>query len=288
MVGKSVKLTHRCMKIDDGGGFRALDLAQLNGTLLALDWVMGEKHHVWGSAVMVAPGVALTARHVVDCMRDNGFLGDGGGNLLALSFHGHGVMFWNPDNFTPVGAGDLAVLTLVRATAEPALPAGEPIPVDAAIIAVRVPAEHEAISLFGFAATETEFVNGEPVGLSLLGGVGPVLDVYPERRDQRLAGPSAAVSAKTVGGMSGGGAFDDQGRLIGIISAGIGEEPSFISLTRPCFFAPLRVAWPPGLVDQPATLHDLARRGLCNVHGLELVQSHVAENGEPLVSLLAR
>ena len=58
MVGKSFKLTHRSIKIDDAGGFRALDLAQLDGTLLALDWVVGETHHVWGSAVMVAPGVA--------------------------------------------------------------------------------------------------------------------------------------------------------------------------------------------------------------------------------------
>jgi len=54
-----------------------------------------------------------------------------------------------------------------------------------------------------------------------------------------------------------GGAFDAHGRLIGVISAEIGEDPSFISLARPCLFSPLQIAWPPGLVIEPATLHDL-------------------------------
>lgn len=288
MVGKSFHLTHHTMKIDDTGGFRALDLAQLNGTILALDWVVGDRHHIWGSAVMVAPGVALTARHVVDAMRENGFLAADGGYLLALGFHDHGVVFWNPDSFTSVGAGDIAVLTMVRATASPSLPEDIPIPVNAATMAVRAPAEGELISMFGFAATETVFNDGKQIGLSLLGGVGPVLDVYPQRRDQRLAGPSAGVAAKTVGGMSGGGAFDAQGRLIGVISAGIGEDPSFISLAWPCLFTPLTMAWPHGLVDGPTTLHDLGRRELCNMIGLDLVQSHADENGAPLVSLLAQ
>lgn len=119
MVGKAFKLTHHTLKIDDAGGFRALDLAQLKGTVLALDWVVGNRHHIWGSAVMVAPGVALTAGHVVDAMREKGFLASEGGYLLALGFHEHGVVFWNPDSFTSVGGGDVAVLTMVRATATP-------------------------------------------------------------------------------------------------------------------------------------------------------------------------
>jgi hypothetical protein len=287
MVGKAFKLTHHTMKIDDAGGFRALDLAQLKGTVLALDWVVGNRHHIWGSAVMVAPGVALTAGHVVDAMREKGFLANEGGYLLALGFHEHGVVFWNPDSFTSVGGGDVAVLTMVRATASPSLPPGAPIPVNAATMAMRAPVEGELISMFGFTATETVFEDGNAVGLSLLGGVGPVLDVYPERRDQRLAGPSACVSAKTVGGMSGGGAFDAQGRLIGVISAGIGEDPSFISLAWPCMFTPLQIAWPPGLVHESATLHDLGRRDLCDIVGLDLVHSHATEGGTPLVSLLA-
>jgi hypothetical protein len=287
MVGKAFKLTHHTMKIDDTGGFRGLDLAQLKGTVLALDWVVGERHRIWGSAVMVAPGVALTARHVVDSMRENGFLAEEGGYLLALGFHEHGVVFWSADSFTSVGAGDIAVLTLVRATASPSLPPDTPIPVNAATIAARAPADGEVISMFGFTAAETVFEDGSALGLSLLGGVGPVLDLYPQRRDQRLAGPSACVAAKTVGGMSGGGAFDAQGRLIGVISAGIGEDPSFISLAWPCLFSPLQIAWPPGLVNEPATLHDLARRGLCDIVGLDLVQSHATEEGTPLVSLLA-
>lgn len=285
IVDQSIQVTHRTIKIDDVGGFRALDLAQLNGAVLALDWVVGRTHHIWGSAVMVAPGVALTARHVVDAMREEGFLAQEGGYLLALGFHAHGVVFWNPDSFTPVGAGDVAVLTLVRATASPSPSAGMPIPVSAATMAMRSPGEGERISMFGFTATDAVFEDGKTVALSLLGGVGPVLEIYPERRDQRLGGPSACVAATTVGGMSGGGAFDEQGRLIGLISAGIGDDTSFISFVWPCMFTPLQTAWPPGLVQERTTLHELGRRGLCSVVGLDLVESHTSDDGAPCVSL---
>jgi hypothetical protein len=119
-AGMSFRLTHRLIRIDAQSGFRSLDLAQLDGTLLALDWAVGAAHHIWGSAVMVAPGLALTARHVVDDMRNNGFLREPGGYLLAFGFHNDGMVIWNPDSVTSIGDGDLSILTLVRATAQPA------------------------------------------------------------------------------------------------------------------------------------------------------------------------
>ena len=73
----------------------------------------------------------------------------------------------------------------------------------------------------------------------MLGSVGPVIDVYPALRDQSLPNPSAGVSAKTIGGMSGGAAFDAQGRLIGIITSGIDESSSFILLSWPSVFTPV-------------------------------------------------
>jgi hypothetical protein len=257
------RLTHRYIRIDAESGFRGLDLAQLDGTLLALDWVVGRTHHIWGSAVMVAPGVALTARHIVDDMRDKGFLGNVGGYLLAFGFHNDGMTIWNPNSFGSLGDGDLSILTLVQAVAPPA-PASSRSPrkerarrrgrssnkvVGLATLVARQPTVGESISLIGFAASEIESEND--AGLDLLGSVGQVIDVYPEGRDRRLPNPSAAVSAKTIGGMSGGAAFDAQGRLIGIIASGIGEDPSHClgpaclrqlkSLGRPDLFESLQV-----------------------------------------------
>jgi hypothetical protein len=288
-AGDSIQLTSRLIRVDYHSGFRALDLAQLDGTLLALDWVVGETHHIWGSAVMVAPGVALTARHVFDHLRREGFLGEVGGYLLALGFHKHGMAIWNPDSFTNIGDGDLALLTLVRATASPNPAADAPVPVNVAVLAARQPSIEERISLFGFVASELKFEklnDGNGAGLSLLGSVGPVTDVYGAGRDRTLPNPSAAVAAKTIGGMSGGGAFDAQGRLIGVITSGFADEVSFISLSWSSVFTPLQIAWPHGLVQSPTTLHAMADQGLCHIDGIEALRSGVDESGGPIVSLI--
>jgi hypothetical protein len=281
-AGTSFRLTQRLIRIDAQGGFRDLALAQLDGTLLALDWVVGAAHHIWGSAVLVAPGVALTARHVVDEMRDNP------GGLLALGFHNDGMVIWHAKDFTYIDDSDLSFLTLVNATAQPANAAKKAISINVATLAARQPLMGESISLVGFKAHETKFeylTHGRGAAVALLGSVGPVIDVYREGRDRSRRNPSAGVSAKTVGGMSGGAAFDAHGRLIGIITSGLGEETSFISLSWPSVFTPIQVAWPPGHVQEPTTLHAMAQQGLCGIEHIDAVNSHVGENGELLVSL---
>jgi hypothetical protein len=290
--GMNFRFRHRYIRIEAQSGFCSIDLAQLDGVLLALDWVVRDTHHIWGSAVMVAPGVALTARHIVDAMRHEGFLREGGGHLLALGFYDHGMVIWNPNSFTSIGDGDLALLTmLLRSTAQPASAANNVISVSIATLAARQPLVGEIVSLIGFAASETKFENltrDRGAVVDLRGSVGPVADIYPQGRDrQTLPNPAAGVSAKTVGGMSGGAAFDAQGRLIGIITSGIDETSSFISMSWPSVFTPIEIAWPPGLIPEPTNLHALAQRGFCRIEHIEAVRSHVDENGEPFVGLFS-
>ena len=282
-AGTGLRFTHRYIRINAESGFRSMNLAQTEGTVLALDWVIGRTHHIWGSAVMVAPGVALTAQHVIDEMRDKGLSSKGGaGYLLALGFHNDGnITIWNPDSFGAIGDGDLSILMLVRATTP-----GPATTVGLATLVTRQPLVRESISLIGFAAAEVEFENNN-AAIDLLGSVGQVIDVYPISRDRcRLPNSSAGVSAKTRNGMSGGGAFDAQGRLIGIIAAGIGEDPSsFISLVWPCIFTGIdEVVWPPGLVSGPTSLNTMAQQGLCRIECIEKLRPQFDERGE-LVSL---
>jgi len=68
--GAQYAFPQKMVKIDTVAGFRDLQLPQLDGLVIALDWVANDRHHIWGNAVMVAPGVALTAGHVIDEMRD--------------------------------------------------------------------------------------------------------------------------------------------------------------------------------------------------------------------------
>lgn len=211
-------------------------------------------------------------------MRDEGFLGKVGGYLLAHGFKLDGRVIWNSNGFTS-GDGDLAILTLVPATAHTLPVPNAAVSVKLATLAARQPSVGESVSLVGFAASEIEFETA--AGLNLLVSVGSVLNVYEAGRDRSmLPNPSAEVSARTINGMSGGAAFDSHGRLIGIITSGMDENPSFISLSWPAVFAPIEIAWPPGLIDGPTSLYDMAQRGLCVIEGVEALRLRVDENGE--------
>jgi hypothetical protein len=41
-AGTSFRVTHRYIRINAQSGFRSLNLAQTDGTVLALDWVVGK------------------------------------------------------------------------------------------------------------------------------------------------------------------------------------------------------------------------------------------------------
>ncbi len=124
--GAQYAFPQKMVKIDAVAGFRDLQLPQLDGLVIALDWVANDRHHIWGSAVMVAPGVALTAGHVIDEMRCRGFLAEAGGQLWAISVHADRVELWRADSFTRVDISDLSLLTLVRTTAASGPPADLP------------------------------------------------------------------------------------------------------------------------------------------------------------------
>lgn len=261
--------TQKIVKIDAVAGFRDLQLPQLDGLVVALDWVASDRHHVWGSAVIVAPGVALTAGHVIDEMRDRGFLADKGGQLFAVSFHVDRVELWRADSFTRVDIGDLSLLTLVRTTAVSGPPVA-PLKFSLARMAARMPGVGEIISLVGFKAAEASFEHRELMGVALVGSVGQVTDQYPQRRDSHgLPNPAIAVAARTVGGMSGGAAFDAAGHLVGVISSGFDESSSFVSLSWPATYVPIAPKWPPGSMPLETSLGALAKDGLCGIEHLD-------------------
>jgi len=285
-AGMAYTFVQKAVRIAATAGFRDLGLDQLDGVLLALDWVAEDTHHVWGSAVMVAPGVAVTARHVVDEMRAKGFLAAKGGQLFAVGFHAGGrVELWRADSFTSVDVGDLSLLTLIRSTG-PSEASAAPTQVGLAKMAARMPHVGEGVSLVGFRAAELAFAGHALMGLTLVGSVGAVIDLYPAQRDAHgLPNPSAAIDARTVNGMSGGAAFDAEGRLVGIISSGLETDTSFISLTWPATYVPIAPKWPPGLSQAETTLGALAREGLAGIDHLDDVETWIDGDGRQMVSI---
>src|ERR1700686_905249 len=108
--GGSLTVHHSLISIPVESGFASLPLGTPRGMVLALDWAVANTHKIWGSAVMVAPGVALTGRHTVDAMRERGFLKPDGGQLLALGFEQeNSLTTWDTTSITKVSDGDLPV-----------------------------------------------------------------------------------------------------------------------------------------------------------------------------------
>ncbi len=277
----------KAVKIDADAGFRDLHLTQTEGIVIALDWVAKDRHHLWGSAVMVAPGVALSAIHVIDAMRNNGFLAGQGGELWAISFHADRVEHWRVDSFSKdQEKGDLCLLTLVRSTAPSVPSAGIPLKFGLARMAARVPCVGETISLIGFRATKEFFEHGADMGLSLFGSVGLVTERYPTGRERcLLPNPAIEVNACTKGGMSGGAAFDAKGHLIGVISTGLDEGPSFVSLSWPAIPVPIVPKWPASIMPAETSLGAMATVGRCGIEHLERV--HVGTKDGVLMASLS-
>jgi hypothetical protein len=74
---------------------------------------------------------------------------------------------------------------------------------------------------------------------------GKVSDHFPEGHRQK-PWPMIAIHAETPGGMSGGPAFDENGRLIGVLCVGGGtgdEAYSLISLIEPALSVLFPSAW---------------------------------------------
>jgi S1-C subfamily serine protease len=283
--GAQYSFPQRLIRIDAESGFADLGLRQMDGVVLALDWVAQDRHHTWGSAVMVAPGIALTAGHVVDEMRERGFLTEGGGQLFAVSFHADRLELWRADSFTRVDVGDLSLLTLVRTTMRSGPPSADPFRFGLARLAARMPAVSETLSLIGFKAAEQSFEGKALMGLTLVGSVGQVTDVYPQRRDSHgLPNPAVAVNARTVGGMSGGAAFDAQGHLVGVISSGFDDPPSFVSLSWPAIYVPIAPKWPPVAMPAETSLGALGLAGF-EIEHLDDVQTWWTEDGHQMVSI---
>ena len=201
-----------------------------------------------------------------------------------MSFHADRVELWRADSFTRVDIGDLSLLTLVRTTAASGPPAA-PLKFSLARMAARMPGVGETISLVGFKAAEVSFEGRALVGLALVGSVGQVTDQYPQRRDSHgLPNPAIAVAARTVGGMSGGAAFDAAGHLIGVISSGLDGSPSFVSLSWPASYVPIAPKWPPAAMPSETSLGALAKDGRCGIEHLDDVRTWM-EDGLQIVSI---
>jgi hypothetical protein len=173
-----------------------------NGVLLHLIVMEGRSAFVHGSAVLVAPGVALAARHVLEPFGSR-FCIEGGASLTCGAITSSQHMMWHCRKITFVDNSDLAVLVLSYASQLPQ----ENI-FSIAAITSRLPKIGEEVTMVGFVAAEDEFLS-DPAECPIRGqvkvSVGKISDRYPEGRDRgMISWPVIEIASSASGGMSGG------------------------------------------------------------------------------------
>lgn len=262
------------------------DWESLKGVLLAIVF-SDESHQIEGSAVLVAPGVALCATHVLEPKV-------GGLNspprtikktIICIGPTNGEFQLWKVRKVTAVPNTDLTILGLELASS---MPNGGTL--YQAAISTRLPKIGEQLNIFGIRAAQDEFprVAGKPPDfqMTVLACSGVVAERYENGRDSvMIPWPSVQVDCPSWGGMSGGPVFDSTGRVLGLLSASFSSEsndgPSFISLLFPALPTRFEGGWPLSMHTAPSSLLDEAKR-MCDIDNRHAFKPVAGSNDQVL------
>lgn len=182
---------------------------------------------VLGSAVMVGPGLLLTATHVLDEVADRG------GGTVFLTFLPGATRAWLPYEMMSLARPSefigrkaaVSDLSLVSVTLNSE--AHEASPVTLAPMQIALPLIGDRLWAMGFREGGVE--DGATL-LTPLVSSGIVVAAYPNGRGERMISPCFEVNMETPGGMSGGAVVNADGNLVGIVSSALDGGPSYATL----------------------------------------------------------
>lgn len=229
------------------------DWALLNGTMLSVGFGNFEHTKVLGSAVMVAPGIALCAWHVLE----EGLPAQGEATdwLMCMAVAGTSLRIWGVQTYTRVGTTDLVILDLRLKTA-----IQEDDSFHQAVVTARIPAVGELVTVIGTTAASEKFHDAlgdtpetaAPMDLALHIAKGSVTQRYlPQRDSALLPWPCIEIDCPAQGGMSGGPVFDQAGALVGVVCSSVqtedGTGPTYASLLYPALISVYEGGWPQDL-----------------------------------------
>jgi hypothetical protein len=208
-----------------------------DGVLLSLHFADECEHDVQGSAVLVAPGIALTAKHVIE--PHLAVLAKGEKHSMCVGVAKSGMNIWAVRKATLLNGQDLAILGLQLNSVMP-----EDRTFRQAVISTRLPRVGDRVQIVGYradsATRELDGVRGYSVRGRTLVSAGIVRERYPSSggRDRvMLPWPVLEVECPSWGGMSGGPVFDANGHLIGLLCSSFstdeGDGVSYVSLLWP-------------------------------------------------------
>lgn len=211
---------------DDGiGSMRSLHEA--GDSLVAVAYFDDDVLSFLGSGVMVAPGLLLTATHVLDELRASG------NHPIFLTFLPTGARGWLAkesrnamrESKFEEGEANPSDLTLVSCTLNSDALADYPL--NLWTLRGGLPLVGERLWAFGFRHGHVE---DDVASVSPMVSSGLVTAAFPQGRGERMPAPCIEVEMDTMGGMSGGPVVDSDGNVIGVVSSSFDGGPSYVTL----------------------------------------------------------
>lgn len=249
---------HNCVWLKDWESF--------DGALLSIHFANFETHSIEGSGVLVAPGIALCAKHVIGPNVDK--IMTSRLATIAIALSRSGVQIWRISRITLIDDSDIAIIGLTYASKLP-----DRNLFNVATISTRFPKIGENLLIAGFRASDYNFDisvhNPNHRAMNFSGNVlcsnGIVTNRFPTGRDvSMLPWPTLEVDCPSLGGMSGGPVFDSRGMLVGLLSSSFDEGPSYVSLLWPALAIEFEGGWPTPLFKGKTSLLNLAP-GVCKI-----------------------
>lgn len=215
---------------DDGIGSMN-SLYQATDAIVAIAELRDDFTFNIGSGVTIGPGLMLTATHVLDEFRESSagpvmmtFLPDGAARAwlpvysVASSSKSRFAMI--SDDRTVVSDLSLLICNL-HSESHPS----QQLCMMPMEIALPVPGTR--LWAIGFRQGDTGESDSAAIPL-VTSGI--VTDAFPQGRGERLLSPCVEVAMETLGGMSGGPVFNEEGFLVGIVSSSFDNGPTYVTL----------------------------------------------------------
>ncbi len=234
-----------------------------DGAIVMVGVSDGKTFTIEGSGVMVAPGLVLSATHV---LRDHAdAIDERRLSVFCIGLRREGKAdLWAVRRSLRFAEDESDIMFLgVELNSElsedwyvPCLP-----------ITTRAPRKGEILTILGY-----RFAREQPTPLPIVGGVpvlgrgdlylaaGALQELYYPRRDSVLAPfPALEIDCGALGSMSGGAVLDAGGALVGIISRGWGDggPPATAAWIVHALLFDVTIPWPPGAYPPDSPILEL-------------------------------
>ena len=234
-------------QFDSVDGFEERNIWESMGLIVCLGFMKDDGSSIIGSGVMVAPGLCLTATHVIEETHDkHAFINSiVDRNIMRLWRAVDYDAFIGDVEFIPIGEPRVKRSDVSLVSCAPISDHNDERPLLMSHVQVSIPMLGERLWTVGY----RQVTNDRSPRIASFISSGLVVEQHLEGRGGHLTGPCVEVAMKTIGGMSGGPVFNSKGHVVGVVSSSLeGQEddrgPTFVSLLWTALVSEIHAPWP--------------------------------------------